>query len=68
MRWRSTSAATSRDVARGRVVAAAQQRERPGALGEADRPARRGAVLDQRREVGEPVLVRVARRVGQADA
>ena len=40
------------------VAAAAQQRERLGGLDHADRPARAGAVLDQRRQVVQAVALR----------
>ena len=55
------------DVLGHGVVAAAQQRERLGGLDHADRPARRGAELDQALELVQPVLARVARGVGQRD-
>jgi hypothetical protein len=45
----------------------AQERERLRGLDEADRPARRGAELDQRRHLVEPVAVRPPGRVGQRD-
>ena len=46
------------DVVVGDVRAAAQQRERPRGLHEAERRARAGAELDQRLEVGEAVAAR----------
>ena len=55
------------DVAREHVAAAAQQRERARRLHQADRPARRRAVAQQRLDVGEPVAVGAARGVGERD-
>ena len=45
-------------VLRQRVVAAAQQRQRPGGPDDAERGARAGAVLDQLGDVGQAVLGR----------
>ena len=54
-------------VLRQRVVAAAQQGQRPGGADDAERGARAGAVLDQLRDVGHAVLGRGAGGQHQPD-
>ena len=55
------------DVVALDVTAAAQQREHACRLHEPDRAAGAGAELDQRRELGQTVLLGVPRRVGERD-
>ena len=55
------------DVVAGDVAAAAQQRQHARRLDEPDRAARARAELDQRRELAQAVLGRVAGRVGERD-
>ena len=66
-RWRSTSRGEVGHVLGDRVRPPAQQRERLRRLDQPDRAARAGAVLDQRRDVVQPVAVGMPRGVGQRD-